>query len=106
MRVRTRGRRMRAIAAPWRPPPAGRTRAKPSPLYSSGGGPPAACARARTRPRSPSGGLRAPRCSPVCYSEIVITGVQVSETLQLVFVLVVLTCTIGGIYLMQRYTGV
>jgi hypothetical protein len=36
----------------------------------------------------------------------VITGVQVSETLQLVFVLVVLTCTIGGIYLMQRYTGV
>ena len=42
----------------------------------------------------------------VCYSDVVITGVQVSETLQLVFVLIVLACTIGGIYLMQRYTGV
>jgi hypothetical protein len=36
----------------------------------------------------------------------VITGIQVSETLQLVFVLIVLFCTLGAIYLMQRYTGV
>jgi hypothetical protein len=35
-----------------------------------------------------------------------ITGVQVSETMQLIFVLIVLVFTIGGIYLMQRYTGV
>jgi hypothetical protein len=36
----------------------------------------------------------------------VITGIQVSETLQLIFVLIVLFGTLGGIYLMQRYTGV
>jgi hypothetical protein len=35
-----------------------------------------------------------------------ITGIQVSETMQLIFVLIVLAFTIGGIYLMQRYTGV
>jgi hypothetical protein len=36
----------------------------------------------------------------------VISGVQVSETMQLVFVLLILFITLGGIYLMQRYTGV
>jgi hypothetical protein len=35
-----------------------------------------------------------------------ITGVQISETMQLILVLIVLFFTIGGIYLMQRYTGV
>jgi hypothetical protein len=35
-----------------------------------------------------------------------ITGVQISETMQLVLVLIVLFFTLGGIYLMQRYTGV
>jgi hypothetical protein len=47
------------------------------------------------------------RCARrLCYSDPVITGIQVSETLQLVFVLIVLFCTLGGVYLMQRYTGV
>jgi hypothetical protein len=35
-----------------------------------------------------------------------ISGVQMSEIGQLVIVLVVLAFTLGGIYLMQRYTGV
>ncbi len=35
-----------------------------------------------------------------------ISGVVVSETMQLVYVLVVLAFVLGGIYLMQRYTGV
>jgi hypothetical protein len=35
-----------------------------------------------------------------------ITGVQISETMQLILVLIVLFFTIGGIYLMQRYTWV
>ena len=35
-----------------------------------------------------------------------INGVVVSETMQLVYVLVVLAFVLGGIYLMQRYTGV
>jgi hypothetical protein len=35
-----------------------------------------------------------------------ISGIQVSEITQLVCVLLVLTFTLGGIYLMQRYTGV
>ena len=35
-----------------------------------------------------------------------IGGVVVSETMQLVYVLVVLAFVLGGIYLMQRYTGV
>ena len=42
----------------------------------------------------------------LCYSWGMITGVQISETMQLILVLIVLFFTIGGIYLMQRYTGV
>lgn len=34
-----------------------------------------------------------------------INGVVVSETMQLVFVLLILTFVLGGIYLVQRYTG-
>jgi hypothetical protein len=53
-------------------------------------------------------GEDSPGCGgePRCYSWGMITGVQVSETMQLIFVLIVLFFTIGGIYLMQRYTGV
>jgi uncharacterized protein YneF (UPF0154 family) len=36
----------------------------------------------------------------------VISGVQAPEHVQLFLVLLVLTFVIGGIYLMQRYTGV
>jgi hypothetical protein len=46
------------------------------------------------------------RRGPLCYSWGMITGVQVSETMQLIFVLIVLVFTLGGVYLMQRYTGV
>jgi hypothetical protein len=35
----------------------------------------------------------------------VINGVVVEEIWQLVFVLLVLTFVLGGIYLMQKYTG-
>ena len=35
-----------------------------------------------------------------------INGVVVSETLQLVFVLIVLAFTLGGVYFIQKYTGV
>jgi hypothetical protein len=39
-------------------------------------------------------------------SETVINGVVVEEIWQLVFVLCVLAFVLGGIYLMQKYTGV
>ncbi len=35
-----------------------------------------------------------------------ITGVVVEEIWQLVFVLLVLAFTLGGVYLIQKYTGV
>jgi hypothetical protein len=35
-----------------------------------------------------------------------INGIVVSETLNLVCVLIVLFCVLAGVYLVQRYTGV